>query len=94
MKIVTLCGCGLGTCFTLRFIVEEALREHGLKAQVVTCDLGSASFEHADIYLFPHGLRASGSLPEDARLVEIENVLDGGEIWEKLKPFMKSAGEG
>ena len=41
MKIVTLCTCGLGTCFALKIKLEEVLEYLGISCEVVPCDLGS-----------------------------------------------------
>ena len=42
MRIVTLCTCGLGTCFALKIKVEEVLERMGIICEVIPCDLGSA----------------------------------------------------
>lgn len=89
MKIITLCGCGLGTCFLLKFTVEKVLAKHGVSAQVTPCDLGSAPLEYADIYVFPQGLETKGTLSPGAKFVEIENVIDEVEIEAKLTRYLE-----
>jgi PTS system ascorbate-specific IIB component len=90
MKIITLCGCGLGTCFILKFIVEKALKRMGVEAEVEPCDLSNAALGNADIYVFPQGLRADEDLPERAHCIEIYNVIDDQEIENKLKKYLKA----
>ena len=91
MKIVTLCGCGLGTCFLLKFAVEKVLNQLGMPAEVIPCDLSNASLERADIFVFPQGLQVDKDLTENAYRIEIRNVIDEQEIEEKLKIYIKGS---
>jgi len=85
MRIVTVCGCGLGTCFILKFTVEKVLGRLGVAAEVTPCDISSAALEKADIYIFLLGLQVEGEFSADARCIEIYDVIDEMEIEEKLK---------
>lgn len=42
MKILTVCGMGLGSGLLLRMQVEKALRQLGVQADVEVSDMGSA----------------------------------------------------
>ena len=80
MKIVTLCGCGLGTCFILKFTAEKAVRELGLQAAVVPSDIGSFGLEKADLYLAPYGLDSPLGLHKDTEIIAIRNVVSVPEV--------------
>lgn len=49
MKIITVCGMGLGTSLILKMTVEKVLKERGLIYSVEACDIGVASSTEADI---------------------------------------------
>ncbi|MDQ0338775.1 PTS system ascorbate-specific IIB component [Caldalkalibacillus uzonensis] len=51
MKIVTVCGMGLGSSLMLKMTVEKVLKEKGIKATVETCDFSAVSGVEADIIL-------------------------------------------
>lgn len=80
MRIITLCGCGLGTCFVLKLTAEKALRELGMTATVVPCDIGSSASERADLFLAPIGLNPSQGLSGEAHLVAVRNVVSVPEV--------------
>lgn len=84
MKIVTLCGCGLGTCFILKFTAEKALRELGIRATIVPSDTGSCHTEHADLYLAPYGLDTT-VLDDAANIVAIRNVVSVPEVRDAIE---------
>ena len=92
MKIVTLCTCGLGTCFALKIKLEEVLEYLGISCEVVPCDLGSGVMEQADLYIIPYGLEADTTLLGDAEILFIEDILDLEEIERKLKDSFNKHG--
>lgn len=87
MKIVTLCGCGLGTCFILKFTAERAARELGLSVEVVPSSISSCDIEPADLYLAPYGLDARGVMPS-APVAMIRNVVSTEEIKRAIQERM------
>lgn len=80
MKIVTLCGCGLGTCFILKFTAEKAARELGLKASVVPSDIGSCALEKADLFLAPFGLDSPPGMGKNIEIIAIRNIVSVPEV--------------
>lgn len=93
MRIVTLCTCGLGTCFALKIKVEEVLERMGITCDVIPCDLGSADLEQADLYILPYGLEADTTFLGRAEILVVEDILDLDEIEEKLSNYFKDRGE-
>ena len=85
MKIVTLCTCGLGTCFALNIKVEEVLESLGLSCEVLPCDLSSGFLEAADLYVVPYGLDVDVNSLGGFGVLVIEDVLDTEEIEKKLQ---------
>ncbi|MCD8148734.1 MAG: hypothetical protein LUE92_04030 [Clostridiales bacterium] len=92
MKIVTLCTCGLGTCFALKIKTEEALSELGVFCEVVPCDLSSGFLEEADLYVLPYGLDVGEEALQSRSVLVVEDVLDAEEIRDKIKKYFAEAG--
>lgn len=91
MKIVTLCTCGLGTCFILKVKTEEVLAELGLSWEVVPCDLSSSQMEQADLYLVPYGMDVDLISMRKIPVIMIHDVVSTGEIREKLVTYLNAS---
>lgn len=88
MRILAVCGMGLGSSLVLRMGIEAVLKELGVQATVVVSDLSSAKTEPADLVV------TSGALAESLKslsipVVEIHNYLDRSEMRTKLAPLVK-----
>lgn len=88
MKIVTLCTCGLGTCFILKVKTEEVLAELGYVCEVVPCDLSSGQMEEADLYLVPYGMDVDMISMRRVPIIMIQDVVNTEEIRKKLKAYL------
>lgn len=86
MKIVTICGAGIGTSGILKVNAERALQRLGLSATVVAADIGSVARVAADaqvILTSAEFVEAIG--PTRADVIVIENYFDGEELACKLE---------
>jgi len=86
MKILAVCGMGLGTSLILRMNAEKALKQLGIEADVEVSDMGSARAlaESADLILTSQEL-AEQLGPVKPRVVTISNFIDLNEMVTKLK---------
>ena len=86
MKIVTICGAGIGTSGILKVNAERALQRLGLSATVVAADLASVARVAADaqvILTSAEFVEAIG--PTYADVIVVENYFDGDELAAKLE---------
>lgn len=86
MKIVAVCGMGIGTSVLLKMNAEKALRAMGVDADVEAADIGSArgAARTADVVL------TSAELADEvgevkAEVIVIKNFTDVNEITQKLE---------
>jgi len=87
MKILVVCGNGLGSSFIMELNVKKALLELGKKAEVTHTDLTSATAEKADIYI------GAGDIVDQLdngvrQIVRIVNMMSIPEIKLKLGPLL------
>ncbi|MDA0566905.1 PTS sugar transporter subunit IIB [Streptomonospora sp. S1-112] len=85
MKILAVCGMGIGTSVLLKSNAERAAQELGLDADVEVADIGTArgAAATADIVLTSGELAAElGDL--SVPVVVIDNFVDGTEVRDKL----------
>ncbi|GAB2530656.1 PTS sugar transporter subunit IIB [Paramicrobacterium agarici] len=90
MKIVAVCGMGIGTSVLLKMNAEKALRAMDVDADVEAADIGIArgAARTADIVLTSAELAEEvGDVP--AKVVVINNFTDVNEITEKLEQSME-----
>lgn len=85
MKILAVCGMGLGTGLLLRMQAEKALKQLGVKADVEVADIGTARAlaATADLIITSAELaqQLGGVKP---RIVTITNFIDLNEMVTKL----------
>ncbi len=86
MKIVTICGAGIGSSGILKVNAERVLQRLGLTATVVAADIDSVGRVAADaqvILTSAEFVEAIG--PTRADVVVIENYFDTDELSTKLE---------
>lgn len=87
MKIMVVCGNGLGSSFIMELNVKKALKELGKTAEVDHTDLTSAKSEQADIFIGAADIM--GQLDDGNRtIVNLENMMSIPEIKSKLEPHL------
>ena len=87
MKILVVCGNGLGSSFMMQLNVKKALTELGKTAEVTHSDLTSANGQKADIFI------GAGDIVErldesKGKIVSIINMMNISEIKLRLEPLL------
>lgn len=85
MKIVAVCGMGIGTSVLLKMNAEKVLQNLGIEADIEAADIGVArgAAQTAEIVLTSEELAPEiGDVP--AEVIVIENFFDLDEIHKKL----------
>ena len=89
MKILAVCGMGLGTGLLLRMQAEKALRELGIQADLEVADIGTARAlaSTADLILTSEELAPQLGQVKPP-IVTISNFIDLREMVDKLRAAM------
>nr|MBC7243943.1 PTS ascorbate transporter subunit IIC [Chloroflexota bacterium] len=91
IKIVTVCGMGLGSGHLMRMNVERVLKRHGVKdtaVEVEVADIGTAQRPGVDIFVTSAEF-APKCRKWAQRLVVVKNVFDEKEMEQALMPIFK-----
>lgn len=85
MRIVIVCGVGVGSSILLKMTTEKVLRSLGVQADVEVADLATAQTpaQNADIVL-----TSAEFLPDinpSARIITVDNFVSEAEVTEKLQ---------
>ena len=86
MKIVAICGAGIGSSGILKVNTERVLLKLGIEAEVMATDIGSVQRDAADaqvILTSAEFVRAIGKTFAD--VIVIENYFDSAELTAKLE---------
>lgn len=96
VRIVAVCGAGLGSSFACQMAIEQAMQALGVNAKVSHTDTStiSAIINDADIVVSGKNyqkLMEKKTLPKP--VVFLNRLVDKAEIAEKLTPILKEMGE-
>lgn len=94
LKIVAVCGAGLGSSFACQMSLESVLKELGVDANLDHTDISSISGIKADIIISgknfePQFERYSLNCPK----IFLNRLVDKKEIREKIIPILKDLGK-
>ncbi|HWR29561.1 MAG: maltose transporter subunit [Firmicutes bacterium] len=89
MKILCLCGMGLGSSLIAKMNIDEILKEMNLRATVETCDVGSIRSEKADLYVTTRELAANIPAENAAKTVILTNFVKKDEIRKAMEPVLR-----
>ena len=83
MKILTVCGLGMGSSLILRMNVETVLKKHGVEANVEHMDVSAAASSNADLVI------TNAELVDNIQhltcpVVVVNNYIDANEITQAL----------
>lgn len=84
MKILVVCGSGLGSSFMLELNVKKATKELGIDAKVTHTDLTTAKSEQADYYIGSGDImdQLSG---ESRKTISLKNMFNMDELKQALQ---------
>ena len=88
MKILAVCGSGLGSSFMLEMNVKKVLKKIGFEAEVGHSDLASVTPNSADLFVMGRDIAESASVPKD-KIVILNSIISMPELEEKLTERLK-----
>lgn len=90
MKIVTVCGMGLGTSMMLAMQIRQIVADEGIDATVEPVDLGSFKTMPADVVVSPKDMEKQVSGGKVKHVVLIDNLIDKNEVKTKVLEVLRS----
>jgi len=89
MKIVTVCGCGLGSSLLAKGMIEKIAREFGVQTVIDAADVGTAKGYEADLVVVQaHLMPRLGEIP-GTPVVGVKSFVDQEELTTLLGPYLK-----
>ena len=91
MKIMAVCGSGLGSSFMLEMNVQDVLNELGVSdVEVSHCDLSSATPDMADLFIMAKDIAEGAAHLGD--IVVIDSIIDLEGLRKKLTEALERRG--
>lgn len=92
MKIMTVCGMGVGTSLMLKMTVESALQKLKINdATVQHWDLGTLKGQEYDFIVTSDEFK--DNFEDSSDVIFITNIMDVDEVKSKIYKFLKKEGE-
>ena len=88
MKIMAVCGSGLGSSFMMEMNIKKVLKKMGIEAEVEHTDLASVSPNDADVFVMAKDIAASSGIAED-KLIVVTNIVSLAEYEQKLTSYFQ-----
>lgn len=88
MKILTVCGFGVGSSMVLKMTCNKALNDLGVVAEVENTDIMSAKSMKANLILTSPSLIDELSKSVNCPVVAIDKYVDKNEVVEKIKDIV------
>lgn len=86
MKIVAICGAGIGTSAILKVSAERALQRLGIEADVEASDVSSVQADSDDAQVILTTAEHVGAIGRTfADVIVVDNILDQEELTAKLE---------
>ena len=93
LKILFVCGAGLGSSFACQMAAEDVLNKLGVTANLDHSDISSASSSNADIIItasnFETQFKKFSRDSEKTKIIYLKNIISKEEIENKLTPVLK-----
>ena len=84
MRIMAVCGSGLGSSFLVEMNIKKVLAKIGVEAEVEHSDLSSATPGAPDLFVMGKDIAESARMPED-KVIVLNNIVDMVELEDKLR---------
>lgn len=88
MKILAVCGFGVGSSMVLKMTIDKVIKEMGVKASVENTDLSTAKAENADIYFTSHELAAELRSSVKNPVYPVKKYMDKEEVKSQMEKYL------
>ncbi|MBW3695855.1 PTS sugar transporter subunit IIB [Vibrio sp. T187] len=93
MKIMVVCGHGLGTSLMMEMSIKSIVKELEVNAAVDHIDLGSAKGTDCEIFIGTNDITDQlKSMDVEPKIVSLDNMVDKAAMKERLSVALKELG--
>lgn len=89
IKVLAVCGFGVGTSLILRMNIETVLNKNGIDAEVINADVTTGASVDCDIIFTSKELYSVLESQVSVPMIQIDNFMNNDEIEEKGIPAIR-----
>ncbi|MGI6608720.1 MAG: PTS sugar transporter subunit IIB [Erysipelotrichaceae bacterium] len=90
LKIITVCGLGVGSSLIMKMTVDSAMNQLGLKSDIEHWDMGTVKARPCDLIVTTEEFR--DNFADIDNVVYLKNMVDVNEAKDKLEKYLKEKG--
>ena len=90
LKIITVCGLGVGSSLIMKMTVDGAMSKLGVKCSIEHWDMGTVKGKPCDLIVTTDEFRKK--FADQDNVVYLKNMVDVNEAKSKLEEYLKSKG--
>lgn len=88
MKILAVCGFGVGSSMVLKMTIDKVIKELGLDATAENTDLSTAKATNADVYFTSNELLKELQVSVKAPVYPVKKYMDVAEVKAQMEKFL------
>lgn len=90
LKIITVCGLGVGSSLIMKMTVDSAMNQLGVKCNIEHWDMGTVKGRDCDFIVTTESFRKN--FADQDNVVYIESIVNVEETKRKLEEYLTSKG--
>ncbi len=87
MRIITVCGLGVGSSLIMKMTVDSAMNQLGVKCSIEHWDMGTVKGKPCDLIVTTEEFQKN--FQDQKNVVYLKNMVDVKEAKEKLETYLK-----
>lgn len=93
MKVLAVCGFGVGSSMVLKMTLDKVVKELGIEATVENTDIATAKATDADVYFTSAELEPDLEESTDKPVYAVKRYMDKAEVGARMKEYLATRGE-
>lgn len=90
MKILAVCGFGVGSSMVLKMTLDKVVKDLGIDATVENTDIASAKATSADVYFTSAELAPDIKESTTKPVYAVKRYMDKAEVTEKMQAYLNA----
>ena len=87
LKVITVCGLGVGSSLIMKMTVDTAMKELGIACNIEHWDMGTVKGKECDLIVTTYGFQKN--FADQDNVVFINNIVDVKEVKEALQVYFE-----
>jgi PTS system ascorbate-specific IIB component len=87
LKIITVCGLGVGSSLIMKMTVDNVMHQLGVKCNIENWDVGTVKGKQYDLLVTTNGFKKN--FADQDNVIFLNNIIDENEARSKVENYLK-----